>query len=271
MATIDVNGTTVHYERIGTGPAILFVHGLCGHAGAWTEQAERLADRHTCVRYDRRGHTGSARGDAIITDALHADDAAALIEALDLAPCLIVGSSSGAAIAVDVMLRYGHLLRGAVLSEPPLFSLDPDAGRETMDELGPLVEEAVASGRPGAFVDAFYPAMCPGLWAIIGEAAKDGYRANAEIGLVDLMSPSLAVTPEDLATVTTPALVVAGDRSRRVFRSIARRLAGALADARLVEIEGSGHVTYAEQPDAFTHAVSAFAAELDRRAAPAGP
>ena len=46
MATIDVNATTIHYERIGTGPAILFVHGLCGHAGAWTEQAVDLSLIH---------------------------------------------------------------------------------------------------------------------------------------------------------------------------------------------------------------------------------
>ena len=71
----------------------------------------------------------------------HADDAAALIEALGLAPCLIVGSSGGAAIAVDVALRHGHLLRGAVLSEPPLFSLDPDAGQALMGELRPRLEQ----------------------------------------------------------------------------------------------------------------------------------
>lgn len=125
MPTIDINDTTLYYQRTGQGPAMLFVHGMCGDAEVWADQARRFSDRFTCVRYDRRGHSRSARGTSTISDALHADDAAALIEALELGPCLLVGSSGGAAIGVEVALRHGHLLRGAVFSEPPLFSLDP--------------------------------------------------------------------------------------------------------------------------------------------------
>src|SRR5688500_7406422 len=96
MTTIDINDTTIYYERTGVGPAMLFVHGMCGDAEVWADQARRFSDRYTCVRYDRRGHSRSARGDATISDAVHADDTAALIEALGLAPCLLVGSSGGA-------------------------------------------------------------------------------------------------------------------------------------------------------------------------------
>ncbi|MGH3372342.1 MAG: alpha/beta fold hydrolase, partial [Nocardioidaceae bacterium] len=134
MPTIDINDTTLYYERAGQGPAMLFVHGMCGDAEVWADQARRFADRYTCVRYDRRGHSRSRRGDATITDAIHADDAAALIESLGLAPCLLVGSSGGAAIALEVALRRGHLLRGAVFSEPPLFCLDREAGQSAMEE-----------------------------------------------------------------------------------------------------------------------------------------
>ena len=270
MSTVEVNDTTLYYERDGQGPAMLFVHGMCGDAEVWADQARRFADRYTCVRYDRRGHTRSARGEAVISDGLHADDAAAFIDALDLAPCLIVGSSGGAAIAVEVALRYGHLLRGAVFSEPPLFSLDPDAAAAAMGDLAPLVEaasEASATGERRRFVDAFFSLMCPGLWSTIGESRKDRYRANADIGFADLRSPSLAVAAADLAAVTVPALVVAGTTSHPALRSVAHRLAAALPDARLVELTDCGHVTYAEQPDRFARAVSLFAAELDRSTA----
>ena len=266
MPTIDINDTTIYYERSGTGPAMLFVHGMCGDAEVWADQARRFSDRYTCVRYDRRGHTRSEQGDATITDALHADDVAAVIEALALAPCLLVASSGGAAIAVDVALRHGHLLRGAVFSEPPLFSLDPAAGQVLLGELIPRVEEAIASGGPAKGVDAFFSLVCPGLWSIIDEKHKDRYRANAEIGFTDLRSPSLQTTAEALATVTFPTLVIAGSASHPTLRSIAHQLATALGDARFVELEACGHVTYAEQPDDFANAVSVFAAELNRSA-----
>lgn len=265
MPTIEISDTTLYYERTGQGPAMLFVHGMCGDAEVWANQAQRFADRYTCVRYDRRGHTRSARGDATITDALHADDAAALIEALELAPCLLVGSSGGGAIAVEVALRHGHLLRGAVFSEPPLFSLDPEAGQVAMRELIPRLEQATATGGPSAGVDAFFSLMCPGLWSTIDEARKDRYRANADIGFADLQSPSLDVAPADLSAVAIPALVIAGDISHESLRSVAKRLATALPDARFVELEDCGHVTYAEQPEDFANAVSVFAAELDGR------
>lgn len=266
MPTIDINGTTIYYERTGGGPAVLFVHGMCGDADVWADQARRLCDSYSCVRYDRRGHSRSHRGNAVVTDALHADDVAALIEALGLAPCLLVASSAGAAIAVDVALRYGDLLRGAVLSEPPLLCLDRDAGKVVMDELIPRLDAATAAGGPRAAVDAFFSLLCPGLWSIIDESRKDRYRDNAEIGFTDLRSPSLDVTADELAAVTIPVLVLAGDISHPSLRSVARRLAGALPDARLVELADCGHVTYAEQPDAFAGTVSVFAGELDRRA-----
>lgn len=269
MSSVEVNDTTLYYEADGQGPAMLFVHGMCGDAEVWADQARRFADRYTCVRYDRRGHSRSARGEAAISNGLHADDAAALIDALDLAPCLIVGSSGGAAIAVEVALRYGHLLRGAVFSEPPLFSLDPDAAAAAMRDLAPLVEAAYATGDRRRFVDAFFSLMCPGLWSTIGEGRKDRYRANADIGFTDLRSPSPAVAEADLAAVTVPALVIAGTTSHAALRSVARRLAAALPDSRFVELTDCGHVTYAEQPEQFAHAVSVFAAELDRRTAAA--
>jgi 3-oxoadipate enol-lactonase len=265
MSTVSVNGTTLYYERTGHGPAALFLHGMCGDADVWADQAERLSDRCTCVRYDRRGHSRSERGDAVISDALHADDAAALIEALELAPCLLVGSSGGAAVALEVALRHGHLLRGAVLSEPPLFCLDRDAGAALIAELMPRMQQAMETGGPRAGIDAFFSFVCPGLWSAVDETRRDRYWANADIGLTDLRSPSLDVTPADLAGVTTPTLVLAGSTSHPAFGSIARRLAAALPDARLVELEGSGHVTYAERPDDFARAVAAFAAEVDRR------
>jgi pimeloyl-ACP methyl ester carboxylesterase len=265
VSTVSIDDTTLYYERGVAGPAMLFVHGMCGDADVWASQADRFADRFTCVRYDRRGYSRSRRGDAPLGVARHADDAAALIRALDLAPCLLVGSSSGAVIALDVARRHAHLLRGVVLSEPPLFSLDPDAGQVLMGELGPRIEQAMATGGPPAAVDAFFSLVCPGLWSMIDEVRKDRYRANGEIGFADLRAPSLDVTPGDLATVTVPALVIGGDSSHPALRSIARRLADAMADARFIELTDCGHVTYAERPDAFTRAVTAFAAELERR------
>lgn len=190
MTSVDIDDTTLYYERSAHGPAVLFVHGRCGDADVWAGQADRFSHRSTCVRHDRRGHARSRRGNEPLSVARHADDAAAPIRTLDLAPCLLVGSSSGALIALDVARRHGDLRRGVVLSEPPLFSLDPDAGGVLMVGLGPPVQEAMASGDPSAAVDDFFSLVCPGLWVTLDEDRKDRYCANADIGVADLQAPT---------------------------------------------------------------------------------
>lgn len=262
MPTMDINDTTLYYERSGQGPAIMFVHGAFGHADNWADQAPRFSDRYTCVAYDRRGYSRSPRGDAAVSIATHADDAAALIEALELAPGLVVGSSSGAVVAVDLARRYPRLVRGVVLCEPPLFSLDPAAGQAAIAELTPLIDQAMATGSTRAAVDAFASFAFPQGWAILDEDRRNRLRDNAETGFAEVQSPPLSIGPGDLSSIGVSALVIAGTNSHPSMRAISRKLAAGLADARFVEIE-SGHVPYLEVPDKFAHTVSVFAAELD--------
>ncbi len=263
MPTVGVNGTTLYYEAAGEGLPVLFIHGMCGNAGVWTDQVARLSPHFKCITYDRRGHTRSPLGRiAARTVELHADDAAALIRELGLAPCLLVGSSGGARVGVDVVRRHSALLRGAVLSEPPLFALDPDGAAAFIAELKPKIERAAAGGDGGAAVDAFFETVCPGLWHALPEAARAPYRANHAELFGDLQMAQYHVSAGDLALVRCPCLAISGERSHPVFRRIARVLTEAIPGCRSVELAGSGHVTYYERPAEFAAAVRSFADSL---------
>jgi 3-oxoadipate enol-lactonase len=265
MPTIAVRDTTIYYEQAGKGPALLFIHGMCGDARVWADQVERVAGRFSCVTYDRRGHTRSGPGTEPESVATHAADAAALIEALELARPVVVGSSGGARIAVELARTRPGLLAGAVFSEPPIFSLDPAAGQAFMTEVAAVVRPAAETGGPAAAVDAFFGLVCPGLWSGLDEAAKDRYRANAPMLLAEFASPPYQVGLKDAAGIALPCLVIAGTESHPALRAIAATLVRALPDARFVEFAGSGHVTYAERPDQFARAVAAFATEITSR------
>jgi pimeloyl-ACP methyl ester carboxylesterase len=264
---VPVNGTQLYYLDTGpptdAHPALLFIHGMCGFADVWLDQIARLSPHFRCVAYDRRGHTRSPLGEvAQRTVALHTDDAAGLIQALRLAPCVLVTSSGGARIGLDVMRRSQHLLAGAVLSEPPVLSLVPESGAAFATALRPLIEQAVAAGGPRAAVDAFFDFVCPGLWHCLDETRRDRYRDNHAELFGDLGMPRYEVSPEDLAAISVPCRVVRGDASHPVFREIAQILSANIPGAGLVEVSGSGHVTYAEQPEAFAKAVLDFALPL---------
>jgi pimeloyl-ACP methyl ester carboxylesterase len=260
---MSLNGAKLFYKECGSGAPVLFVHGMCGTANVWDDQVNRLAGHFRCVSYDRRGHSRSTLGGIEHrTVEMHADDAAALIRNLGLAPCMVVGSSGGARVAMDVVLRYPELLCGAVLSEPPLFALDSAGAAQVQAELRPILGQAVAAGGPRAAVDAFFEYMCPGLWRTIDDERRDVYRANASELLPDLQMPIYDVGQEDLTAVRVPCLIVRGDKSHPVLMNIADLLAATIPDAELVVLRKSGHVTYAEQPVAFAEAVLAFSQQL---------
>ena len=257
MAFCKANGTDLYYEMSGAGRPALFIHGMCGNANVWDRQVELLSAQFRCVTYDRRGHTRSVLGDiAQRTVQLHADDAAALIEQLGISPCLLVASSGGARIGVDLIRRYPGLLNAAVLSEPPIFGLDPEqGGRQVMADLRPPLEAAFQRNDPRAAVDVFFEYLCPGLWRRIDDNHREPYRANHSELVPDLQMPPYQITPEDLKGLATPSAIVTGDESHPVFRRVARVIAEAMPNATLVEMQGVGHVTYAEAPEEFAAVV----------------
>src|SRR5205823_13021467 len=120
----------------------------------------RLSDRFRCTVYDRRGHSRSPRtAIAAHTVELHGDDLAGLIGELNLAPTIVVGSSGGARITLDLIRRHPHLMRGAVLSEPPVGALAPDLYPAMIGEVAPAVQRAADTDGPRAAVDAFFSAL----------------------------------------------------------------------------------------------------------------
>lgn len=258
---VQANGTVLHADQLGEGPSVVFVHGMCGDGRVWDAQVERLADRFQITTYDRRGHTRSRRTDVAGTVELHADDLAALITALDVGPTIVVGSSGGARVALDLIRRHPHLVRGAVLSEPPVGALAPDLFSGMIAEVAPALQRAAEIDGPRAAVDAFFTAICPGLWSRIDEQHKDRYRDNATQLFIDLGMPPYQITRDDIAHIDVPALILAGAESHPALRTAAQTLAKWLPDARYLELD-CGHVTYAERPDGFAQAVAAFASEV---------
>ena len=262
VSEIAVNGVRLHYELSGAGPPLVFVHGMCGRGAVWSGQVDRLSDAFTCVTYDRRGHGSSSDGDAPHTVGLHSDDFTSLVRSLGLPPVVLVGSSGGARIGLDVVLRHCDVLAGAVLSEPPVFSLDPERGRDFMGKVVPAVQPRLDTGDLRGAVDAFFEIVCPGLWRALDEDGKEPYRASGPMLVADLHQPPLAASAEGMAAVRLPVLTIAGADRDPFLRSTPRIIAAAVPSARLLELSHCGHVTYAEQPDAFADAVRAFAGSV---------
>jgi N-formylmaleamate deformylase len=117
---IAINGTTLHYFRTGGNhPPVILAHGLTDSACCWRPVVRALAPTHDVVSYDARGHGQSAAPETGYTPAERAADLVSLIEALGLERVRIVGHSLGAEAAFWLLAYHPHLVRCAVLEDPP--------------------------------------------------------------------------------------------------------------------------------------------------------
>lgn len=105
------------YEEWGAGQPLLALHGHLGDGGVWAPLAQALPDWRV-VAPDQRGHgrTGPI-GD--YSRAAYVGDAAALIEALDLAPAVVLGHSLGGVNAYQLAAWRPELVRAVIVEDAP--------------------------------------------------------------------------------------------------------------------------------------------------------
>jgi pimeloyl-ACP methyl ester carboxylesterase len=265
VPTAAVNGCELYYEEKGRGPSILFIHGSVTDANTWDQQVACLSPHFRCVTYDRRGYTRSLRGSGVSSEpGLHAGDAAGLIGKLSMAPCLVVASCIGGVVAIELMRRFPELVRGALLSEPALFSLVPDEGEVLVSRASTLVREAVAARGPQAAVEIFVRHIDPERWPKTGETERNRMRANYPALLTVLEGGTgYRIEAEEIAQIRVPCAVIRGDSSPAAFQLVALCLADLLPRSTLIELEDCGHHTYIHQPEAFARTVLEFGSTLD--------
>ena len=145
------NEAELYYEVRGDGPPLLLMMGASGYGGVFGRFAEFLADEFTVVTYDRRGNGQSPKpaGWNATSPEEQADDAAALLAGLGLAPAAIFGTSSAGIFALAALIRHPESVRGAVLHEPALFALFDDP-KDVRNRLTRLVKEGMEAGGPAS-------------------------------------------------------------------------------------------------------------------------
>jgi 3-oxoadipate enol-lactonase len=102
---VQVNGKELAVEVEGHGPTVLMVHGLGGTSNVYQVQAEALAERFRVIRVDSAGAGRSGLADDIGI-AAHADDLAAVLDALDVEHAAVVGHSMGTLVVRDLAARH---------------------------------------------------------------------------------------------------------------------------------------------------------------------
>jgi pimeloyl-ACP methyl ester carboxylesterase len=239
---------------------VLFVMGVTGDAGHFDTVADLLADEFTVVTYDRRGNGRSPRPADWDTTSVQeqADDAAALVDALGLSPTAVFGTSSGATYALCLLIRHADAVRGAILHEPPLYSVSeqPD---DALAAVTPTVRAAMAAGGPSAALEQFWR------W-VGGDAGWDRLEPGLRERMLRTSETFFAVErgtyesyrPADatLAAITAPVQVLAGEQTAPFRAEIAGWLARRLG-VEMTRAPGA-HTPYVDRPRELAHTIRPF-------------
>jgi len=234
-------------------PRVVLVHGSATDHTTWAIQVgSSLKDKFELVAPDRN-FTRS-------TVAEHAADLAEVVG--DSA--LVVGSSFGAVIALELARTRPEIVAGMVLIEPPMPPSDdpPFAGAQKAfyDEFERRVRE---EGGPSAGEYFLRTVLGPEAYARIPQAFRERSRQRwAEIQADSEALIAYRPRYAELRTCEVPALLVGGERSAPLFRPTLEALAAVLPDAELVTIPNAGHMLHAEAPRKLAELLIRFAAEV---------
>ena len=249
MPERGVNGIRLYYEEHGEGDAILCIHGTASSALIWGDAIAPLAGLGRVVVYDRRGCTRSERPDPYPVTSVpeHADDAAALLDALDATPAIVIGRSYGGEVALDLALRYPDRVRALVLLEAALLNLAPGAA-EWARGLTDRVHSVADSQGVGAVGETFIRAVLgDAAWERLAPGLRQMFTDNSPAILAEFNGGFYDVDAASLSRIDQATLLVAGAESPEAFRQATRALDAALPNARTVLVE-SGHLIDPAEP-----------------------
>ncbi len=239
------------------GAPVVLSHALGLDLSMWDGLAAELAPRHPLLRYDHRGHGGSAPQHAPATLDQLVDDAARVIREWGRGPVVFIGLSMGGMVGQGLAWQHPQLLRGLVLANTT--AQYPEAAQAAWTQR----IAAVQQGGMGAIAE-----------MVVQRYLGDGFRAAHPAFAQRLREQVLRCDPASYAacchavravnwlpqlpTVRVPTLVIAGGQDVGATPAMAEQIAQAIPGAELQVFEEAAHLSVAEVPQRFAEAVTRF-------------
>lgn len=256
-------GCRVYYELTGSGPAIVFAHGIGSNHLTWWQQVAHFSERYACVTFSHRGYPPGS-GIGVPDPQAFAGDLAALIEHLQLSDVRLVTQSMGGLTGLEYMLSHPqHEVRALVLAStsgsihlPSVPLADPQrlsewareaaAARADMQRRGisPPAGERMAKEQPAFHF--LYRAIANASSAFDREALRER---------LDAMRTR---SPDVLRGVSTPTLFITGSEDTTFPPFLADALAALMPDARVEQVREAGHSVYFQRAPLFNHLLEHF-------------
>jgi pimeloyl-ACP methyl ester carboxylesterase len=270
MRVTTDDGVELAVETGGSGPGLLLVHGFGGAKEDFADHLPHLAEDHTVVVFDHRGHGESdcpSDPAAYSFDRLVADTVA-VADTLGIGTFRLLGHSMGGMVARRVALQHEARVEALVLMDTapgPIPSFDAE-----LMEIGADVALTQGKAALKELLDLAAPLNTPAYERVLLE--RPGYQEFQDRkwdALSEIMWGALVVAiarqaddlPE-MRALTCPTLVIVGEQDE-AFLGPSRAMADAIRDARLVVVPDAGHSPQFENPDLWFDTLHGFLRALE--------
>ena len=251
---INTGRDKIFFESAGSGEAIILIHDGLLDRELWDNQFTFFSKRYTVIRYDRRGYGNSFPA---IGNYSNIDDLNSLYTQLGIDSAILIGCSSGGALAIDFTLRFPEKVTSLVLVGASVHGL-------------PFTEHFMTRG--GHLPSDLKNDRQAGLY-LINSDPYEIYSANTEARekaskLIANNPLAIYTHPQDitdsiptfrrLQDIKIPVLIVTGEFDMPDIQAHAGALNAGITKSERIIIPGSGHLVPLEQPDLFNDAVIKF-------------
>lgn len=245
MPTVDLGRIALHYTDSGTGGMpVLLMHELGGSAASCAALSALLATDRRVIAADLRGAGLSEKPPALFTLDDCADDLAALLEALGVAQCDVIGAALGCYAGLRLALRHPALVRRLMVC-----AVAPDISETASRYVSERAALVRAEGMRVS-VDASLGNSFPEAHAALRTTYRAAWLGNDPVGYANL-SLALArcgVTAADWGRLRCPVQVASGAGDFLWPPEIGRQVAAAIPGARFAVLERAGHFPHLQAP-----------------------
>ena len=244
------DGTTIAFDKSGTGPALILVHGAFMHRAMdqqMAQLAELLSTNFTVFHYDRRGR-GESGDTQPYSVQREVEDIEALIDEAG-GSAFVYGISSGAALAMEAAIELPDKIRKLAMYEAPYWS--DKSAIQAWKGYRQNLKNALAEDRRGDAAGLFLTLVGMPVdqveemrrqpWWVPFEAVAPTLAYDAAA-----LGDSRAAPVEKAAKVTVPTLVMNGTASEAFMYDTAMALANAMPNAQHRALEGQTHAVSPE-------------------------
>ena len=244
--TLRLDDLDLYVQTYGEGEPLLLLHGFTGSGQDWLYAGrDRFAERFKLIIVDARGHGRSTNPSRKLTHRQSAHDTLAVLDALDIKTCKAIGMSFGGNVLLHLAtLAPSRIESMVIVSATPYF---PDQARQLMGAVPPESQTAES-------------------WRSMRERHKLGdeqIRALFEQQYAFKDSyDDMDFTPATLSKISTPTLIVQGDRDPLYPLELSVEMYRALPRAALCVVPSAGHgPIFANHAEAFVdHALQFLSA-----------